>query len=172
MFKLVKYLFKEGIKAEDIEIRDENVEILGKELKEIIDKYFDGSFAIREVDSGSCNACEYEISALTNPYYDIERFGIKFVASPKHADAIMITGCLTRNMYEAVLKAYENVPVPKFVIAVGDCVMDGGIFEGSYAIMDGIKDKLPVDLLIKGCPPEPIDIISGLLILLKGKINE
>ncbi|GAB6071732.1 NADH-quinone oxidoreductase subunit B family protein [Venenivibrio stagnispumantis] len=171
MFKLVKYLFKEGIKAEDIEIRDENVEILGKELKEIIDKYFDGSFAIREVDSGSCNACEYEISALTNPYYDIERFGIKFVASPKHADAIMITGCLTRNMYEAVLKAYENVPSPKFVIAVGDCVIDGGIFKGSYAIMDGIKDKLPVDLWIKGCPPEPIDIISGLLILLKGKVN-
>lgn len=172
MFKLVKYLFKEGIKAEDIEIKDENIEILGKELKEIIDKYFDGSFAIREVDSGSCNACEYEISALTNPYYDIERFGIKFVASPKHADAIMITGCLTRNMYEAVLKAYENVPAPKFVIAVGDCIIDGGIFNGSYAIMDGIKDKLPVDLWIKGCPPEPIDIISGLLILLKGKVNE
>ncbi|MBX0310906.1 MAG: hydrogenase, partial [Sulfurihydrogenibium sp.] len=126
MFRIFKERLKEGIKAEEIKIRDENVEILGKQLKEKIDKYFQGSFAIREVDSGSCNACEYEISALSNPYYDIERFGVKFVASPKHADAIMITGCLTRNMYEAVMKAYENVPNPKFVIAVGDCALDGG----------------------------------------------
>ncbi len=163
MFEILKTRLKEGIKTEKIEVRDENIEILGKQLKEKIDKYFQGSFAIREVDSGSCNACEYEISALSNPYYDIERFGVKFVASPKHADAIMITGCLTRNMYKAVMKAYENVPKPKFVIAVGDCVLDGGVFKGSYAIMDGIQDKLPVDIWIKGCPPEPIDIISGLL---------
>jgi Ni,Fe-hydrogenase III small subunit len=172
MFRIFKERFKEGIKAEELKIRDENVEILGKQLKEKIDKYFQGSFAIREVDSGSCNACEYEISALSNPYYDIERFGVKFVASPKHADAIMITGCLTRNMYEAVMKAYENVPNPKFVIAVGDCALDGGIFKGSYAVMDGIKDKLPIDIWIKGCPPEPIDIISGLLILLNKKFEE
>ena len=172
MFRIFKERFKEGIKAEELKIRDENVEILGKQLKEKIDKYFQGSFAIREVDSGSCNACEYEISALSNPYYDIERFGVKFVASPKHADAIMITGCLTRNMYEAVMKAYENVPNPKFVIAVGDCALDGGIFKGSYAVMDGIEDKLPIDIWIKGCPPEPIDIISGLLILLKQKFGE
>jgi len=172
MFRIFKERFKEGIKAEELKIRDENVEILGKQLKEKIDKYFQGSFAIREVDSGSCNACEYEISALSNPYYDIERFGVKFVASPKHADAIMITGCLTRNMYEAVMKAYENVPNPKFVIAVGDCALDGGIFKGSYAVMDGIEDKLPIDIWIKGCPPEPIDIISGLLILLNQKFGE
>jgi Ni,Fe-hydrogenase III small subunit len=172
MFRIFKERLKEGIKAEEIKIRDENVEILGKQLKEKIDKYFQGSFAIREVDSGSCNACEYEISALSNPYYDIERFGVKFVASPKHADAIMITGCLTRNMYEAVIKAYENVPNPKFVIAVGDCALDGGIFKGSYAVMDGIEDKLPIDIWIKGCPPEPIDIISGLLMLLNQKFGE
>lgn len=171
MFKIIYKRLKEGIKAEDIVVRDENIEILGKELKTKIDKYFKGSFSIREVDSGSCNACEYEISALTNPYYDIERFGVKFVASPKHADAIMITGCLTRNMYEAVMKAYENVPSPKFVIAVGDCSLDGGVFKGSYAIMDGIEGKLPVDIFIKGCPPEPIDIISGLLTLIKSKFE-
>lgn len=171
MFKIIYKRLKEGIKAEDIVVRDENIEILGKELKSKIDKYFKGSFSIREVDSGSCNACEYEISALTNPYYDIERFGVKFVASPKHADAIMITGCLTRNMYEAVMKAYENVPSPKFVIAVGDCSLDGGVFKGSYAIMDGIEGKLPVDIFIKGCPPEPIDIISGLLTLIKSKFE-
>lgn len=171
MFKIIYKRLKEGIKAEDIVVRDENIEILGKELKTKIDKYFKGSFSIREVDSGSCNACEYEISALTNPYYDIERFGVKFVASPKHADAIMITGCLTRNMYEAVMKAYENVPSPKFVIAVGDCSLDGGVFKGSYAIMDGIGGKLPVDIFIKGCPPEPIDIISGLLTLIKSKFE-
>lgn len=171
MFKIIYKRLKEGIKAEDIVVRDENIEILGKELKSKIDKYFKGSFSIREVDSGSCNACEYEISAITNPYYDIERFGVKFVASPKHADAIMITGCLTRNMYEAVMKAYENVPSPKFVIAVGDCSLDGGVFKGSYAIMDGIEGKHPVDIFIKGCPPEPIDIISGLLTLIKSKFE-
>ncbi len=170
MFRLIKERLKEGLKPEKIEIKDENIEILGNELKDIIDKYFNGSFTIREVDSGSCNACEYEISALSNPYYDVERFGIKFVASPKHADAILITGCLTRNMYEAVMKAYENVPHPKFVIAVGDCTLDGGVFKGSYGIMDGINGKIPVDVWIKGCPPEPIDIISGILKLLKSKI--
>lgn len=170
MFRVIKERLKEGLKAEKIEIKDENVEILGNELKDIIDKYFNGSFTIREVDSGSCNACEYEVSALSNPYYDIERFGIKFVASPKHADAILITGCLTRNMYEAVMKAYENVPHPKFVIAVGDCALDGGVFKCSYGIMDGINGKIPVDVWIKGCPPEPIDIISGILKLLKSKI--
>ena len=172
MFNILKTRLKEGIKSEDIQVRDENIEILGKKLKEKIDKYFQGSFAIREVDSGSCNACEYEISALSNPYYDVERFGIKFVASPKHADAIMITGCMTRNMYKAVLRAYENVPEPKFVIAVGDCVLDGGVFKGSYAIMDGVQDKLPIDVWIKGCPPEPIDIISGVLKLLEEKFPD
>lgn len=171
MFKIIKERLKEGIKAEEIVLRDENVEVLGKELKEKIDKYFDGSFAIREVDSGSCNACEYEVSALSNPYYDIERFGVKFVASPKHADALLITGCLTRNMYEAVIKAYENTPNPKFVIAVGDCALDGGIFKGSYAIMDGLEGKLPIDIWIKECPPEPIDIISGILLLIKKKFE-
>ncbi|MEZ0324247.1 MAG: hydrogenase [Hydrogenothermaceae bacterium] len=169
MFRIIRKRLQEGIKSEEIVIRDENVEILGKELKENIDKYFSGSFTIREVDSGSCNGCEYEISALTNPYYDIERFGVKFVASPKHADALMITGCMTRNMYEAVMKAYENVPSPKFVIAVGDCSIDGGVFKGSYATMDGLEGKLEVDLFIKGCPPEPVDIISGLLLLIKNR---
>lgn len=172
MFRILKERLREGLKPEKIEIKDENVEILGNKLKDIIDKYFNGSFAIREVDSGSCNACEYEVSVLSNPYYDVERFGIKFVASPKHADAILITGCLTRNMYEAVMKAYENVPSPKFVIAVGDCVLDGGVFKGSYATMDGINGKIPVDVWIKGCPPEPIDIISGILKLLKSNIEK
>ncbi len=114
------------------------------------------------MDSDSCNGCEYEISALCSPYYDLERFGVR-LASPKHADALMITGCLTRNMHDVVMKAYNNVPAPKFVIAVGDYAMDGGVFKGSYAVLDGVKNKLPIDLWIKGCPPEPLDIISGLL---------
>lgn len=171
MLRIIAKRIKEGIKSEKISIKDENVEILGNELKTKIDKHFHGSLFIREIDSGSCNACEYEISALTNPYYDVERFGIKFVASPKHADALMITGCVSRNMYEAVIKAYENTPSPKFVIAVGDCSLDGGIFKGSYATMDGVKNMLPIDVYIKGCPPEPIDILSGLLILIKAKIE-
>ncbi len=167
MFRAFKERIKEGIKSENLELKTDNIEILGKHLKEEIDKYFQGSFAIRAVDGGSCNACEYEMSALSNPYYDIERFGIKFVASPKHADALMITGCLTRNMYRALLKAYENTPHPKFIIAVGDCAFDGGIFKNSYAILNGVSDKLPIDIWIKGCPPEPIDIISGILELMK-----
>jgi len=167
MFDMARARIREGIKTEALEYRDDNLEFLGNNLKERIDQCFRGSLAIREVDGGSCNACEYEISALLNPYYDLTRFGIQFTASPKHADALMITGCFTRHLQGAIMKAYENIPKPKFVIAVGDCVMDGGEFKGSYAVLDGVQGKLPVDLWIKGCPPEPIDLLSGLIRLIQ-----
>ena len=124
------------------------------------------SLSIREVDAGSCNACELEIHALNNAYYDVERFGIRFVASPRHADVLMITGPVTRNMREAVERTYQAMPDPKWVVAVGDCARDGGCFAGSYAVVGGASKIIPVDLHIPGCPPPPAAILQGLLSLL------
>jgi Ni,Fe-hydrogenase III small subunit len=124
------------------------------------------SLSIREVDAGSCNGCELEIHALANPFYDLERFGLRFVASPRHADILMITGPVTRNMREALERTYTATPDPKWVVAVGDCAVDGGLFAGSYAVVGGIAAVVPVDLHIRGCPPAPIQLLAGLLALL------
>ncbi|NVN85016.1 MAG: NADH-quinone oxidoreductase subunit B family protein [Rhodopseudomonas sp.] len=124
------------------------------------------SLSIREVDAGSCNGCELEIHALNNAYYDVERFGIRFVASPRHADVLLVTGPVTKNMREALLRTYEAVPGPKWVVALGDCAKDGGCFAGSYAVVGGVSEVIPVDLHIPGCPPPPLDILRGLLALL------
>src|SRR6266478_7936125 len=113
------------------------------------------SLSIREVDAGSCNGCELEIHALNNAFYDLERFGFTFVASPRHADVLMVTGPVTKNMREALERTYRVMPDPKWVVAVGNCAADGGIFAGSYAVVGGVKDVIPVDLHIKGCPPTP-----------------
>jgi Ni,Fe-hydrogenase III small subunit len=125
------------------------------------------SLAIREVDAGSCNGCELEIHALNNAFYDLERFGIRFVASPRHADVLMVTGPVTANMREALERTYEATPGPKWVVAVGDCAADGGMFAGSYACIGGVGQVVPVDLHIKGCPPNPISLLKGLLALLE-----
>jgi Ni,Fe-hydrogenase III small subunit len=125
------------------------------------------SLSIRQVDAGSCNGCELEIHALSNAFYDLERFGVRFVASPRHADVLMVTGPVTKNMREALLRTYNATPDPKWVIAVGACATDGGVFAGSYAIAGGVKDVIPVDLHIRGCPPTPMDLLKGLLALLK-----
>jgi Ni,Fe-hydrogenase III small subunit len=124
------------------------------------------SLAIREVDAGSCNGCELEIHALNNAYYDIERFGIRFVASPRHADVLLVTGPVTQNMREALERTYAATPAPKWVVAVGGCVRDGGCFAGSYAVVGGASAVIPVDLHIPGCPPRPAEILRGLLALL------
>jgi Ni,Fe-hydrogenase III small subunit len=124
------------------------------------------SLAIREVDAGSCNGCELEIHALGNPYYDLERFGIHFVASPRHADVLLVTGPVTRNMAEALERTYNATPAPKWVVAVGDCARDGGCFAGSYAVAGGVGEIIPVDLHISGCPPSPTQLLQGLLALL------
>lgn len=124
------------------------------------------SLAIREVDAGSCNGCELEIHALSNPYYDVERFGLHFVASPRHADVLMVTGPVTRNMEEALRRTYDAMGAPKWVIAVGDCARDGGCFAGSYAVAGGVSAVLPVDLIIPGCAPSPIALLKGLIALL------
>lgn len=125
------------------------------------------SLAIREVDAGSCNGCELEIHALNNAFYDLERFGIRFVASPRHADVLLVTGPVTRNMQEALARTYQATPDPKWVVAVGDCALDGGLFAGSYAVRGGVAKVVPVDLHIPGCPPSPMRLLEGLLALLE-----
>ena len=125
------------------------------------------SLSIREVDAGSCNGCELEIHALNNAFYDLERFGLRFVASPRHADVLLVTGPVTKNMREALQRTYDATPDPKWVVAVGDCAIDGGIFAGSYAVIGAVDKVIPVDLHIPGCPPRPIDLLRGLIALVE-----
>jgi Ni,Fe-hydrogenase III small subunit len=126
------------------------------------------SLSIRQVDAGSCNGCELEIHALGNAFYDLERFGLRFVASPRHADVLLVTGPVTKNMAEALLRTYLATPAPKWVVAAGSCALDGGIFAGSYACLGGVAAVIPVDLHIPGCPPTPTDLLKGLLALMAG----
>jgi Ni,Fe-hydrogenase III small subunit len=125
------------------------------------------SLTIRHVDAGSCNGCELELNALSNVFYDIERFGIRFAASPRHADVLTVTGPVTRNMAEALKRTHEAMPHPKWVVAIGGCALDGGCFAGSYAVLGGAHEVVPVDLHIPGCPPSPTAILKGLLALME-----
>jgi len=140
---------------------------LAERLKQASRARLGRSLSIREVDAGSCNGCELEIHALNNVLYDLERFGLRFVASPRHADVLLVTGPVTKNMREALERTYAATPAPKWVIAVGDCATDGGIFRGSYACVGGVGEVIPVDLHIAGCPPSPIQLLKGLLALLE-----
>src|SRR2546421_5738155 len=124
------------------------------------------TLSIREIDAGSCNGCELEIHALNNSFYDLERFGIRFVASPRHADVLLVTGPVTLNMREALERTYQATPAPKWVVAVGDCAADGGMFAGSYACVGGVSAVVPVDLHIRGCPPSPTALLKGLIALM------
>jgi Ni,Fe-hydrogenase III small subunit len=125
------------------------------------------SLSIREVDAGSCNGCELEIHALSNAFYDLERFGIRFVASPRHADVLLVTGPVTLNMRQSLERTYAATPDPKWVVAVGDCAVDGGLFNDSYAVVGAVSKVVPVDLHIRGCPPSPTALLRGLLALLE-----
>lgn len=125
------------------------------------------SLSIREVDAGSCNGCELEIHALSNVFYDLERFGLRFVASPRHADVLLVTGPMTRNMREALERTWQATPDPKWVVAVGDCAFDGGLFAGSYACIGNVSKVIPVDLHIRGCPPSPTTLLEGLIALVE-----
>jgi Ni,Fe-hydrogenase III small subunit len=128
------------------------------------------SLAIREIDAGSCNGCELEIHAVSNPVYDIERFGLKFVASPRHADVLLVTGPVTWNMREALLRTYNAAPEPKWVVALGDCAVNCGVFAGSPAVVGPLADILPVDLHVPGCPPRPLEIVKALLALMEVQV--
>jgi Ni,Fe-hydrogenase III small subunit len=167
MLKLLKKIVTTGIVTEKCKPpKDAELETLGIEIKRRIDKKFSGSIAIRQVDAGSCNGCELEIHALNNPFYDIERFGIHFVASPRHADVLLVTGPVSRHMQTALLRTYEATPNPKWVVAVGDCAVCGGEFGQSYASCGAVSNVIPVDVTIQGCPPTPLALMKGLLGLL------
>ncbi len=142
------------------------IEALGKAVEEKVKKLFKGSLAIREVDAGSTNSCEQELVALGNSFYDVERFGVHFVASPRHADMLLVTGPVSRNMKEGLIKTYEATPDPKIVVAVGDDAINGGVFKGSYAVIDGVSKVIPVDYEIPGDPPTPQNILCYLLKIL------
>ncbi len=146
---------------------DQEILSVGKQIDAYVKKLFSGSLAIREVDAGSDNSCEQELVALGNAYYDVDRFGVHFVASPRHADMLMVTGAVSRNMKEALIKTYNATPEPKIVVAVGDDAINGGIFKGSYAVLDGVKKVIPVDYEIPGDPPSPKIIICHLLKILE-----
>jgi len=145
----------------------DGLESTGTALGGVIARTLGRSLAIREVDAGSCNGCELEIHALNNAFYDIERFGVRFVASPRHADVLLVTGPVTRNMREAVERTFNAVPAPKWVVAVGDCAAGCGVFESSYACVGAVAKVVPIDLLIRGCPPTPLDLLRGLLWLME-----
>ena len=139
------------------------VELLGRAIAEEALKRFGRSLHIREVDPGSCNGCELEIGGLNSPYYDLERFGLHFVASPRHADCLLVTGPVTRNMADPLKRTYDATPDPKIVVAVGDCSKDCGIFAGGYGVAGPVSSVIPVDVIVPGCPPNPRAILSGIL---------
>ena len=162
MFRQLRSALRAGIVTEPVTSLAD-VEPLGLQLGAEIRRRFGRSLAIRQVDAGSCNGCELEISGLTGPHYDLERFGLHVVASPRHADCLLVTGPVTRNMAEALRRTWEATPDPKIVIAVGDCGRDAGIFAGSYAVVGGVADVIPVDAVIPGCPPSPRALLAGIL---------
>ena len=162
MFRQLRTALHAGIVTEPV-ARGGEIERIGERLAGEIARLFARSLAIRQVDAGSCNGCELEIAGLTGPHYDLERFGVHFVASPRHADCLLVTGPVTRNMAEALRRTWQATPDPKFVIAVGDCGRDGGIFRGSYAVVGGVSDVVPVDAVIPGCPPSPATLLAGIL---------
>ena len=160
---LFRKIFKTGIVTEPLGPDETEIVQLVKQIDAKTKKLLGRALAIREVDAGSCNGCEIEITGLTSPVYDCERFGIHFVASPRHADMLLVTGPVTRNMEVPLRKTYEATPDPKLVVAVGDCAQTCGVFKGSYAIAGSVDKVVPVDVFVPGCPPEPADILRGIL---------
>jgi Ni,Fe-hydrogenase III small subunit len=164
MWKIVRQIARTGIRTEapPFATADDSqaaVQRIHKDILEILGQ----ALAIRVVDAGSCNACELEINALGNPYYNLEGLGIKFVASPRHADMLLVTGPVTRNMELALRRTYDATPEPRLVVAIGDCGCTGGIFGESYASCGAVSNVLPVDVAVPGCPPPPIEILRGIL---------
>ena len=164
MLRILKKVLRVGTVTEPLPAAGEPVlERVGEQLRAGIGRRFGGSLAIRQVDAGSCNGCELEIHALGNPFHAIERFGVHFVASPRHADLLLVTGPVSVHMEEALRRTYEAVPEPRLVIATGDCAIDGGEFGCSYACRGGVEKVIPVDAVIPGCPPTPLAMMLGIL---------
>ena len=162
MPSLFAKIFKTGMVTETLDPADDVFQLV-KQVDAQAQRLLGRALAIREVDAGSCNGCEIEITGLSSPVYDSERFGIHFVASPRHADMLLVTGPVTRNMEIPLRKTYEAVPDPKLVVAVGDCAQTCGVFRGSYAVAGSVDQVIPVDVFVPGCPPEPADILRGIL---------
>ena len=160
---LFSKILRTGLATEPLSDSSDKFIELARKTGAEIQRHLGRALAIREVDAGSCNGCEIEISGLTGPVYDSERFGIHFVASPRHADMLLVTGPVTRNMEVPLLKTYDATPAPKLVVAVGDCAKHCGVFKGSYAIIGSVDQVIPVDVFVLGCPPEPTDILNGIL---------
>jgi Ni,Fe-hydrogenase III small subunit len=164
MLRILSKIQRTGILTEALPRNDEPaLQQVGERLKAAVGELFGGSLAIREVDAGSCNGCELEIHALNNPYYGIERFGVHFVASPRHADMLLVTGPVSRHMEAALRRTWEATSDPKLVIAVGECGANGGEFGVNYASCGAVSNVIPVDAVIRGCPPAPLDLMRGLL---------
>jgi Ni,Fe-hydrogenase III small subunit len=167
MYQLLKQIAKTGIKTEVAPPADETLRLLQQRLHEEILKHLGRALAIRHVDAGSCNGCELEIHATNSPYYNLERLGIKFVASPRHADMLLVTGPVSRHMETALKRTYEATPDPKLVVAIGDCGCNGGIFGENYASCGRVANVIPVDVAVPGCPPTPLAIMQGILAAIK-----
>jgi Ni,Fe-hydrogenase III small subunit len=163
MPSLFAKIFRIGVVTEALDPDDTEIIQVAQQIDQSAQRLLGHALAIREVDAGSCNGCEIEISGLTSPVYDSERFGIHFVASPRHADMLLVTGPVTRNMEIPLRKTYEATPDPKLVVAVGDCARTCGVFKGSYAVAGSVDSVIPVDVFVHGCPPEPADILRGIL---------
>jgi Ni,Fe-hydrogenase III small subunit len=160
---LFSKILKVGLVTEPLDGADDRAVELVRQVDRKARALLGRALAIREVDAGSCNGCELEITGLTSPVYDSERFGIHFVASPRHADLLLVTGPVTRNMEIPLRKTYEATPDPKLVVAVGDCAKTCGVFRGSYAVAGSVDQIVPVDVFVTGCPPEPAEILRGVL---------
>jgi len=163
MYQILKQIAITGIKTEAPPPPDEALRVMAGRLREDVLSYFDGALTIRHVDAGSCNGCELEINSLNNPYYNLEGLGIKFVASPRHADMLLVTGPVSRHMEVALKRTYDATPDPKLVVAIGDCGCSGGIFGESYASCGRVANVIPVDVAVPGCPPTPAAIMQGIL---------
>ena len=175
MYQLLKQIIKTGIVTEAAPLADEEMRAEPQRLQQEILRILGSALCIRHVDAGSCNGCELEIHSVNNAYYNLEGLGIKFVASPRHADMLLITGPVSRHMEEALRRTFEATPDPKLVVAIGDCARDGGIFcmgDGgeNYALCGGVAQVIPVDVLVKGCPPTPTAILQGILTALSSKL--
>lgn len=163
MWKIIKQIVRSGIPTEAPPASSDALRVESERIQRDLLEILGQALTIRQVDGGSCNGCELEIHALGNPYYNIEGLGIQFVASPRHADMLLVTGPVSRNMEMALRRTYDATPEPKLVVAVGDCGRDGGIFGESYATCGGVANVIPVDLTVPGCPPTPIEILRGIL---------
>ena len=163
MYQLLKQIAVTGIKTEAAPQPDEALRVTADRLRGEVLRCFEGALTIRHVDAGSCNGCELEINSLNNPYYNLEGLGIRFVASPRHADMLLVTGPVSRNMEAALKRTYDATPEPKLVVAIGDCGCTGGIFGESYASCGRVSNVIPVDVAVPGCPPTPVAIMQGIL---------